>query len=196
MSGARGERLARGLCLAAGALVLLGSLLPLWECTLRARQYPDEPIRVVLYAGGLGGDLDELGHLNQYIGVHLPASMPELHAIRIFLVVMGGALLLAGLFSGRAGRFARRGAALVLGLGLAGVIFVGQKRLYQIGHDRYAHAPIVGVPDFTPPVLGPAQVGNFHVLSLPASGGWLLATALFAAGAAGLLPKRGERRLV
>lgn len=189
MSAARGDRLARLLCLAAGGLVLLASLFPLWQCTLRARQYPDEPIRVVLSTSGLGGDLDELGHLNQYIGVHLPRSMPELHQIGFLLVLLSVVLIFAGLLRGSAGRWARRGAALVLALGLFGVVALGQRRLYQVGHDRYAHAPIVGVVDFTPPVLGPAQVGNFHVLSLPALGGWLLAAALFAAGTASFLPK-------
>jgi hypothetical protein len=59
-----------------------------------------------------------------------------------------------------------------------------QARLNQVGHNRDPHAPIRAVRDFTPPLVGPAKVGNFTVWSFPHIGGLALvvAAALSVAG--------------
>src|ERR1051325_1970716 len=63
--------------LAAG--FLLGALkLPLWHLRMEAPQYRDEEaLRVNVFAGSMRGDLREITVLNQYIGVHIPAVLPQ-----------------------------------------------------------------------------------------------------------------------
>ena len=59
-----------------------------------------------------------------------------------------------------------------------------QARLYQVGHERDPHSPLRGMHDFTPPLVGPAKVGNFTVWSFPHAGAVMLlaAAALSVAG--------------
>jgi hypothetical protein len=52
-----------------------------------------------------------------------------------------------------------------------------QARLYQVGHERDPSAPMRSLHDFTPPLVGPAKVGNFTVWSFPHIGGVLLVAA-------------------
>jgi hypothetical protein len=66
---------------------------------------------------------------------------------------------------------------------LAASAMTVQRRLYDVGHERDRKAPIVGVKDFTPRLLGPTKVGNFTVWSFPHLGGLALVAAITLAAA-------------
>jgi hypothetical protein len=70
---------------------------------------------------------------------------------------------------------------------LVGSAALVQARLHAVGHDRDPRAPLKGVKDFTPPLVGPKKVGNFTMWSYPHAGGLAL-------GAAGVLAAAGARR--
>jgi hypothetical protein len=95
-------------------------------------------------------------------------------------------LLLLGAIvgSGAAGHFYRVLCAAALVTFLVASAGIVQARLYQVGHDRDPHAPLRGMRNFTPPLVGPARVGNFTVWSFPHAGAMLLlaAAALSVAG--------------
>ena len=179
-------RRVRSLLVAAAALTLLSLVLPLWGVRMTAPQYPDEALMLRVDRHGIGGDVQEVETLQQYIGVRFPAAMPELEWLPV--VVLGlAALLLAGAAAGgsAAARALRIATAVLFLIFLSGAAGVVQKRLYDVGHDRDPDAPIKAVGTFTPLLIGPTRVGNFTVWSFPHVGaGALLAAAALAGEAA------------
>jgi len=174
------------LCLplaAAAALTAASLALPLWGVRMTAPQYPDEPLVLHVDRHGIGGDVQEVETLQQYIGVRFPQRMPELAWLPVPVLTLT-ALLLAGAVAGR-GPAARALRATTIGLFvlfLAAAAGLVQKRLYDVGHDRDPNAPIKAVKTFTPPLVGPTKVGNFTVWSFPHVGGVALVAALVLAG--------------
>src|SRR5215813_995446 len=81
---------------AAAALLLLASLrLPLWHMRLEAPQYRnEEALKIAVFPNRYGGDMREISVLNQYIGVHVPRTLPQFGWLP-FLVAGGAALGLA-----------------------------------------------------------------------------------------------------
>ena len=87
------------LTLVAATLLALSLKLPLWQMKMEAPQYKDEEaLRVVVFPGALRGDIDEITVLNQYIGVHVPAQLPQLEWLPTALVTAGVLGLLASVF--------------------------------------------------------------------------------------------------
>lgn len=163
---------------AAAALTALSLTVPFWEFRMSAPQYPGESLRVQVMRTGLAGDLGEVGTLQKYVGVEFPASLPELDLVTPGLVGMTALLLLAGFAgAGRPGRTLKVAATAALFAILACSLAAMQARLYAVGHDRNPKAPMARTKDFTPPVIGPAKVGNFTVWSYPHLGGAALALA-------------------
>src|ERR1051326_8814524 len=62
-----------------GSALLVASLkLPLWQMRLEAPQYRDqEALNVAVHPNALHGDLKEIAVLDQYIGVHVPSTLPQ-----------------------------------------------------------------------------------------------------------------------
>jgi hypothetical protein len=176
----------RVIYLAAAALAAAALVLPLWGFAMSAPQYPDETLHLQVQRSGIVGDVHEVTTLQHYIGVRFPTEMPELQwATRA--IVAFAALLAAAAFvgAGTGGRVYRVLCAVALVAFLLGSAAVVQTRLYQVGHDREANAPLRGMHNFTPPLVGPAKVGNFTVWSFPHTGALTLlaAAALSIAGA-------------
>ena len=176
---------ARVMHIAAAALAAAALVLPLWGFSMSAPQYPDETLHLQVQRTGLVGDVHEIETLQHFIGVRFPTEMPELKwATRGIVAVV--ALLLVGAFvgAGTGGHAYRVLCAVALVLFLAASAGVVQARLYQAGHDRDPHSPLRGMRDFTPPLVGPARVGNFTVWSFPHAGAMFLlaAAALSIAG--------------
>lgn len=169
---------ARVLYLAAATLVAAALTVPLWGFAMSAPQYPDETLHLQVARQGIVGDVHEVSTLQQYIGVSFPRELPELRWATRAIVALA-ALLLAAAFagSGRAARLFRGLCAALLLVFLAGSAAAVQARLYRVGHERDRSAPIRAVRDFTPPLVGPIQVGNFTVWSFPHVGAVLLLTA-------------------
>ncbi len=163
-------------------LLALGLWLPLWSTRLESPQYQgDEALEVQVYAGRVTGDLKEIAILNQYIGVQLPLDPPELRAARWVLAgLMVVALAAACAPVTRQRQLSVALCSLML-LALVGAGGLLQFRLYQMGHQR-GPATLVGVADFTPPLLGAIKIANFAVRTRPELGALLFLVALALSG--------------
>lgn len=169
---------ARVLYAAAAALVAAALAFPLWGFAMAAPQYPDETLHLQVTRTGIAGDVHEVSTLQHFIGVRFPTELPELQwATRGIAAV--AALLLFAAFTGanRFGRVYRILCAVALLTFLAASATVVQARLYQVGHERDPGAPMRSLHDFTPPLVGPVQVGNFTVWSFPHAGAVMLLVA-------------------
>jgi len=174
-SGPPGRRLA---FFAAAALAAAAAFLPLWGFRMSAPQYPGESLHLTVTARAIGGDVHEITTLQKYIGVRFPTRLPELHYLVPAILSLAAAFLVAGLLAGRRrGRYVAWGAFALSVLFFAASAAVLQKRLYDVGHDRDPHAPLRSMHDFTPPLVGPAKIGNFTVWSYPHAGAGLLIAA-------------------
>ena len=158
---------------------------PLWGFAMSAPQYPDETLHLQIVRHGIVGDVHEVETLQQYIGVRFPTALPELEWAVRAIAALAALLLLAAFVDARPIGRAFRIACAVAAVAFLMVAAVAvQARLYQVGHERDANAPIRAVRNFTPPIVGPVKVGNFTVWSFPHVGGALLvaAAALSVAG--------------
>jgi hypothetical protein len=176
---------ARLLYVAAAALVAAALAFPLWGFAMAAPQYPDETLHLQVTRTGIAGDVHEVSTLQHFIGVRFPTELPELKWATRAIVALA-ALLLLGAFvgAGTVGRVYRVLCAVALVTFLIASAVVVQARLYQVGHHRDPSSPMRGLQNFTPPLIGPAKVGNFTVWSFPHAGAVLLlaAAALSVAG--------------
>jgi len=154
------------LALVAAGLLAASLKLPLWHMRMEAPQYREnEALRVTVYPGAMRGDLREIIVLNQYIGVHIPETLPQnrwLPGAFIAAAVLGlGASVLP--------RGLRRVASVLVAVGLAGAIgfavVQARRQMFAIGHKRDAHTKLARVHDFDPPFLGTAKIAQFTVSS-------------------------------
>jgi hypothetical protein len=145
---------------------------------MSAPQYPDESLTLYVSHRGIGGDVQEVNTLQQYIGVRFPTDLPELEWLPAAIMSLAFLLGAAALARGISGTVLRWTAvALFIALLVASALTV-QRRLYDVGHDRDPNAPITAVKDFTPRLIGPTKVGNFTVWSFPHVGGFALVIAM------------------
>lgn len=166
---------------AAALLVALVYVLPLWHIALKAPQYPEGLgfyIAVNKIVGEKPQDLNSINNLNHYIGMKriLPEAIPELR----FMPLFAAGLIAAGLLAAAIGK--RPLVYAWVGIFIAGAL-AGLADFYIWGYD-YGHnldpEAIIKIPGMTyqPPLIGTKQLLNFHAASWPASGGWVLITAL------------------
>lgn len=176
----------RLLLLAAAALLALALLLPLWNLTMFAPQYPDG-LRMDIYShelqGGRGGqDIKEINLLNHYIGMHDLSN--EDFAEFKWMPFAIGVLALLALRSAVHGTMASLVDSTVLFtyFGLFSLWSFAHK-MYTYGHNLAPGAPVKVAP-FTPPLFGYQQIANFEVYSYPRAGTYVMlsaAVALFVA---------------
>lgn len=172
---------ARPLLLILASASLVASLFfPLWRINLDAPQYP-EGMGMLIWSRNLTGenphDLDIINQLNHYIGMKaiVPEAIPELRVIAP-LTVAFAVLCLAAAFRPRLWAIA----LLLGGLSVAGALGMYDfwRWEYAYGHDLDPKAAIqVPGASFQPPLIGTAQILNFHSSSWPAAGGYFLFTA-------------------
>jgi hypothetical protein len=188
----------RALLVLAGALVITGYLLPLWNLTMFAPQYP-EGLRLDIYAHALDGgnhgqDIKEINVLNHYIGMRNLAA-EDFTEFRWMPFVLGG-LALIDLRAAVLGSVKELIDALVL------FTYFGAFSLWSFGHRLYLYghtlAPdaAVKVPPFMPPMFGRQQLANFEVYSYPQAGSYVLACAMAALVAAVVIAWRQRTRVV
>jgi copper chaperone NosL len=182
------SRSARLLLAAAALLLAIAPLLPIWRISLLAPQYPEGMgmvIRLNTIEGAKEHDLENINHLNHYIGMRViePADMPELGYMPWIVVGIAA----AGLGAAAMGR---RGAAYTwAGLfGASGIAGMADFwwRTYTFGHTLdLAHAAIQ-IPGlaYQPPLIGVKQIANFTASAWPASGGILMGVAALLTAAA------------
>jgi copper chaperone NosL len=164
---------------AASLLLLLSLRLPLWQMRLEAPQYREqEALRIAVHPNSMRGDLKELKVLNQYIGVHVPPTLPQFRWLPAALICaavlgLGAGLVVAPI---RRPALVTIACALVLALGAAGIQARSQMR--DIGHKRDQKTILAGMRDFTPPFLGTTKIAQFTVTSRFGPGAWVIACAL------------------
>ena len=144
--------------------------------------------------GATSTDLDNINHLNHYIGMKSiePDAIPELKIMPWIIVAVS--------LTGLAVAALRRRAALYAWIAsFAAVCAAGLidfwKWEYDYGHNLDPRA-VLKIPgmSYQPPIIGSRQLLNFRALSVPAAGGVMLMLALVLAAAAGALAWRAARR--
>ncbi len=163
----------------ASLLLLVALRLPLWQMRLEAPQYRDqEALHVAVHPGSLQGDLGELTVLEQYIGVHIPPTLPQFKWLPLLLIagaVFGFAASLLRI-PARRRALAFVSCAVAAALALAAVQAMFQ--IHDIGHKRDQKTVLAGVQDFTPPFIGTSKIAQFTVSSRLGLGAWLIGGAL------------------
>ncbi len=168
--------------IAISAVLLCGLYaFPLWQINLEAPQYPEGlglRIHINTIVGEKEQDLASINNLNHYIGMKRiePDSIAEL---RYMPTIVASLIVLALAVVAFGKRWMLLSWVVVfIALGVAGMIdFYNWE--YDYGHNLNPHAAIC-IPDMTyqPPLIGGKQLLNFHALSLPGVGGYLMFVSL------------------
>jgi hypothetical protein len=152
-------------------------MLPLWNLTMFAPQYPTG-LRLDIYSSNLqpgndGQDLKEINLLNHYIGMH-DLAVEDFTEFKWMPFVLG-ALALLFLRAAVLGTVKELldSTVLLLYFGAFGAWTFGYK-LYRYGHDL-APTAAVKVDPFTPPIFGYQKIANFEVYSYPQAGTYVIA---------------------
>ena len=171
------DRRARMMVLAAALLLAVTYVLPLWNLTMFAPQYP-EGLRLDIYSytlvGGNGGqDVKEINVLNHYIGMRdlVNAEFTEFQWMPFVIGALGLLLLRAVVYATVASLVDVT--MLFVYFGAFSLWSFGYK-LYRYGHDLSPTAA-VRVPPFMPPMFGGQQIANFEVYSYPRAASYALA---------------------
>jgi hypothetical protein len=159
----------RVLMIAAALLLVAVYILPLWNLTMFAPQYPDG-LRLDIYsyklAGGNNGqDVKEINILNHYIGMRdlVAEDFTEFKWLP-FIVGALGLLYLRASVMGTVGALVD---VLVLNVYFSAfALWSFGYRMYVYGHTL-APTAAVKVPPFMPPMFGAKQLANFEVYSYP-----------------------------
>ena len=185
----------RLLLLSAAGLLAVALLLPLWNLTMFAPQYPDG-LRMDIYSyelkGGRGGqDVREINLLNHYIGMH-DLSNEDFTEFK-WMPFAIGVLALLMLRSAVHGSMASLVDSVVL-FGYFGAFSLWSfaYKMYWYGHHLSPTAA-VKVDPFTPPLFGYKKLANFEVYSYPAVGSYALAAVAVVLAAALYLAWRQSR---
>jgi len=181
--------LRRALPVTAAAMFVVALLVPVWKIAFEAPQYPDG-LLVELYAyPRLGGDYAEVQALNHYVGFYYPdpvfvdpnyAVHPDAIAAPewilgpvVFLAVAAAGVFVALAPTDRKLRLGLLGQLIGATVAFVGTFAIVQYRLYQAGHALGEDAPVVGVAEFTPPLLGGYQIANISGVAWFGPGGYL-----------------------
>lgn len=163
----------------AAALLLFSVTQPLWHMRMEAPQYQaEEALKVQIYPKEMRGDLTEINVLNQYIGVHVPPTLPQFRWLPGALMGAAVAGIAAALLPGLWRKRALIVIPVLLSLALAGAAVQAQKQMHDIGHKRDAKTKMARTKDFTPPLLGTAKLANFTLTARLGTGAYLIATAI------------------
>jgi copper chaperone NosL len=166
----------RALVAAAALLLCAVSLLPLWNLTMFAPQYPDG-LRMDIYSytlvGGRDGqDIKEINLLNHYIGMK-DLSTEDFTEFKWMPFVVGaiGLLCLRAAVHGRMMDLVD--VTMLYTYFAAFSLWSFGYKLYSYGHTL-APTAAVKIGPFMPPMFGYKKLANFEVYSYPAAGSYLL----------------------
>ena len=151
-------------------------VLPLWNLTMFAPQYPHGLQLDIFnhgFVGGHGGqDVKEINLLNHYIGMRALETTSFAEFAWLPFALGGVGLLFL--------RAAALGTLKEVVDALAVFIYVGAfslwsfaGRLYSYGHELATDAA-VKVPPFMPPLFGHQRIANFDVYSYPRPGAYVM----------------------
>jgi len=180
-------KLARLLAAVAALLLAVIYFAPLWTIDLVAPQYPEGLgmlIRVNTVTGVRPNDLDNINHLNHYIGMKVidPDTIPVLKVMPLVVAGLIGTGLLVAIAGRR--RLLYAWALLFAAAGAAGLVEFWRWE-YDYGHNLDPNA-IITIPgmSYQPPLIGSKQIANFVATSLPGLGGWAAGLAFLLIAAA------------
>ncbi len=188
----------RALIVASALLIASVYLLPLWNLTMFAPQYPDG-LRMNIYSytleGGRDGqDIKEINLLNHYIGMKDLASEDFTEFKWMPFVV--GALALLFLRAAVHGRMMDLvDVAVIYGYFAVFSLWSFGYKLYSYGHNL-APTAAVKVAPFMPPMFGYKKLANFEVYSYPSAGSYAMAAAVVLLVAALVLAWRDDEPAV
>ena len=179
---------ARLLLAIAALLLAMTPLLPIWRISLIAPQYPEGMgmlIRLNTIQGAKENDLDNINHLNHYIGMRViePKDMPELQYMPPIVLAIAALGIVAAAIGRRSGLYAWAG--VFVASGIAGMVDFWW-RTYTFGHTLDLTHAAIQIPGlaYQPPLIGVKQIANFTASAWPASGGIVIGIAAVFAGAA------------
>ncbi len=165
----------RLMLLAAALLLGLTYVVPIWQVSLAAPQYP-EGLGMQIWLNTITGlkpnDLENINNLNHYIGMKriVPESIPEL---RLMPSIVGALMALAL----AAAVTRQRKVAWLFVVAFAVLAVVGLVDFYRweydYGHNLDMENAIIKIPgmSYQPPLIGSKQLLNFTASSWPALGG-------------------------
>ncbi len=166
----------RVLLFAAAMLLAAIYILPLWNMTMFAPQYP-EGLRLDIYSHKLVGghndqDIQEINVLNHYIGMR-DLAQEDFTEFKWLPFVVGGLGLLY-LRTSVLGTLANLLDVLVMNVYFSAfALWSFGYKLYLYGHTLSPQAA-VKVEPFMPPLFGFKQLANFEVYSYPAPASYAL----------------------
>ncbi|MBK8248365.1 MAG: hypothetical protein IPK85_13300 [Gemmatimonadetes bacterium] len=184
---------ARLALVASAALLGMMYILPIWQVSLAAPQYP-EGLGMQIWLNTITGikpnDLDNINNLNHYIGMKriVPESIPELRLMPAIVGVLVAFAAAAAATKNR--KLATLFVVAFVALALAGLVDFYRWE-YDYGHNLDLENAIIKIPgmSYQPPLIGSKQLLNFTASSWPAAGG----VAAFAALLLGILALRIDR---
>jgi hypothetical protein len=186
----------RLLVLAAAVLLVAIYVLPIWNLTMFAPQYP-EGLRLDIYSyrlvgGNEGQDLKEINVLNHYIGMR-DLVVEDFTEFK-WLPFVVGAIGLLYLRAAVLGTFGHLVDVFVLNLYFSGfALWSFAYKLYQYGHTLSPTAA-VKVPPFMPPLFGYKQLANFEVYSYPQGASYALGASTLLVAVAIVVGLRQAKR--
>lgn len=188
----------RLLLVAAAVLLVAIYVLPLWNLTMFAPQYP-EGLTLDIYSyklegGNNGQDVKEINVLNHYIGMRdLAAEDFTEFKWLPFAVGIIGLLYLRAAVLGTVGHLFD---VFVLNAYFSAFsLWSFGYKLYSYGHNLDPTAA-VKVDPFMPPMFGYKQLANFEVYSYPSAASYALALSTVLVAIAAALAWRSARREV
>lgn len=147
------------LLIAAGALLLVSLLLPYWQITLHAPQYP-KGLNVQAYAYQLAGDVSEVDGLNHYIGMmKLNDAATIERTIALAAIPLIALLTVASFWLRGIWRILARAPIVIFPIAFAVDLFAW---LYYAGHSLDPQAALSSsIKPFTPQIIGVGRIGQF-----------------------------------
>jgi copper chaperone NosL len=162
-------RLLLVLCSVGLVLVLF---VPLWRIDLVAPQYP-EGLKLLIYPGKLGGNVEIINGLNHYIGMKTlhTADFIEFTVLPYIIMFFAAAVLAVAAFGRKKLLYILLALFIVFGIV---AMYDFWRWEYNYGHNLNPDAAII-VPGmaYQPPLIGYKQLLNFAAYSIPDMGGWI-----------------------
>lgn len=161
-------RLPALLLVAAAGLLLISLFRPYWKITMFAPQYPNG-LTVTSYVNRVGGQIDEVNILNQYIGMKPLEDAAKFEKQLAGPMIVAMALLLVAAIKIHS-PYAAWLALPVIFFPLGFLVDL-QFWLANFGLHLDPHAPLnLSVKPFVPQILGVGYVGQFKSAAWPCSG--------------------------
>ena len=163
----------------AATLLALSLKLPLWQMRMEAPQYKDdEALEVVVFPGEMRGDLTEITVLNQYIGVHVPETLPQFAWLPEALLATAVLGFIAGIFPTQLRKWGLIFIPASLCVALTFAAAQAKQQMHDIGHKRDEKTTLARVKDFTPPLYGKVKIFQFETESKLGLGAFLIGAAI------------------